>query len=503
MQVTPGSIVTDAILNHRLQQVEELVPRKMDKVRGYFGYNYDRRVEHQGRFAKEGQQPVYNNDIQRQHDTLHRPYTNDSHFMIKDTRNRPAKNIRDAIKQRMSNVPGVVRRVEDSNMHSKQRKYNGPRKSHLWRRPLTNVDTLPYPAEGVEVVYTNDPADAESWLKNNVIDAEAGALGLDIEWRPQFLSKKHGGTENKTAVLQLAVEGSALVLHVFHMNSFPKSLSDVLADRNVLKVGSGIKGDVIKIIKDTGMLCDGRVDTQDYAKALGITQGTGLKRLSKTILDIDLNKPKRVSLSNWEAFPLRRDQITYAALDAWISFKLYIKLKDQLAKKNEGHSEPQVIQIGVDEPEIPVKKSHTCQGCNETLPTKGKLFRHEIRCVLLKQARNKLMPTRNNPNNMMPNQQLNPDQSGNLLGGCSLDANINAGASTSGYSSSSVPSAEHPEADVVVCPVSECRMKCQGREGFREHIQIARHACCEKCGKVFRTKVSRYHRKLHYSQMTE
>lgn len=469
---------------------------QIKKERDVYGNNCDR-YDYQGRFAIDGQQPVYNNDIQRRHDPLHRPQ--DRHFNIKNTRNRPEKRIRKAIKERMSYVPGVAGNAHVSNHYSKQRKDDDPRKGRLWRRPLTNVDTLPYPAEGVEVLYTNDPADAESWLKNKVIDAEADALGLDIEWRPQFLSKKKGGTENKTAVLQLAVEDSTLVLHVFHMKSFPKSLSDVLADRNVLKVGSGIKGDVIKLIKDTGMLCDGRVDTQDYAKALGITQGNGLKRLSKNVLDIDLNKPKIISLSNWEAFPLRKDQITYAALDAWIGLKLYIKLKDQLAKKNKDDAKPQVIHIGVDKPEI-FKKSHTCQGCSETLPTKGKLFRHKIRCVPFNETRNQVSSTESNPSNQLSNELLNSDQSDNLLEGGMLDTNINAGASSSGYSGTSIPSEESSEADVIVCPVSECRVKCQGQDGFTEHLKIARHACCEECGKVFRSKVSRNHRKLHYSQ---
>ena len=190
---------------------------------------------------------------------------------------------------------------------------------------------LPYPAEGVLAVYTNDPVRAEAWLRNHVTDVSALAVGFDIEWKPQFKKKKHGGVENKTAVLQLAVEEHCLVLHLCHMSSFPKSLAVVLANKAILKVGSGILQDAVKLRKDHRLSCEGRADTQVLAKACGInTVGLGLKSLSKALLNIELNKPKRVSMSNWEQFPLVLQQIRYAALDAWIGLKIFLHLKSKL-----------------------------------------------------------------------------------------------------------------------------------------------------------------------------
>ena len=201
-------------------------------------------------------------------------------------------------------------------------------------RYLTLTHLLPYPAEGVEVVYTTDPIEVEAWLRNNVIDCSAQAVGFDIEWKPQFIAKKDGGVENKTAVLQLAIESSSLVFQLYNLGRPPNVLVSVLKDERILKVGSGILQDVTKLKKDTGLKCIGLVDTQKLAKEVGMLecQKLGLKALAKYLLGIELEKPKSVTRSNWENFPLTVKQIHYAALDAWIGLKIYRSMKAMQGK---------------------------------------------------------------------------------------------------------------------------------------------------------------------------
>ena len=188
---------------------------------------------------------------------------------------------------------------------------------------------LPYPllAQGVEYVYTTDELEAEKWLRYNVIDCpkQVSAVGFDIEWKPQFVSKKNGGTENKTAVLQLAVENSCLVLHVYHMDKLPKSLKLVLSDKGILKVGCGIQQDASKLKRDLGLVLEELADVQLMAKKIDPSmRKTGLKALAQTFLGIELHKATR--MSNWENCPLTSKQIKYAALDAWIGLKIFQKL---------------------------------------------------------------------------------------------------------------------------------------------------------------------------------
>lgn len=195
---------------------------------------------------------------------------------------------------------------------------------------ITKRYELSYPllAQGVKVVYTTDALEAEKWLRYNVIDCptQVSAVGFDIEWKPQFVSKKYGGTENETAVLQLAVDNSCLVLHVYHMDRLPKSLKLVLRDKDILKVGSDIKRDGSKLKRDLGLVLEGLADIQLMAKEIDPSmRKTGLKALAQTFLGIELNK--ETAMSNWEKYPLTFTQIEYAALDAWIGLKIFQKMK--------------------------------------------------------------------------------------------------------------------------------------------------------------------------------
>ena len=200
----------------------------------------------------------------------------------------------------------------------------------------------PPDATGVKVVYTNDSLEGEKWLRNHIVDSTATAVGFDIEWKPQFVSKKYGGTENKTAVLQLGVDTSCLVLHIYHMSEMPESLESILRDENILKIGSGIDKDASKLARESGLVCKGLVDTQHMAKSLGL-QKIGLKALAKHLLGIELDKD--TVFTNWEKFPLALSEIEYAALDAWVGLKIYQEMKAIGICKYQGKTETEVSSV--------------------------------------------------------------------------------------------------------------------------------------------------------------
>jgi len=176
---------------------------------------------------------------------------------------------------------------------------------------------------GVEVVYTTEVLEAENWLWEHITACSARVVGFDIEWRPQFISKVDGGTENQTAVLQLGVETSCLVLHIYHMSELPRLLRSILGDENILKVGVGIEEDALKLKRHRGLDCEGMTDIQKMVQTTKCRQQFGLKSLAQRFLGIELEKPKSVARSNWEKFPLALRQIEYAALDAWAGVKIY------------------------------------------------------------------------------------------------------------------------------------------------------------------------------------
>ena len=205
--------------------------------------------------------------------------------------------------------------------------------------PIIHEITNPSIAAGVQVVYTRDALEAEQWLREHIVDCSTGAVGFDTEQRPQFVSKKDGGTENETAVLQLGVETSCLVLHIYHMSEMPESLESILRDENILKIGSGIDKDASKLTRERGLVCKGLVDTQHVATSLGL-QKIGLKALAEQFLGIELDKG--VALTNWENFPLHLRQIEYAALDAWVGLKVYQEMKRQKKSPMDIKTSPRI-----------------------------------------------------------------------------------------------------------------------------------------------------------------
>lgn len=271
------------------------------------------------------------------------------------------------------NVLNLLKDGEDVSHATKQ---NSERNKQTSASKKTLFHSLPYPAEGVDVVYTVDPVEAEVWLRNNIIDCSAEAVGFDIEWKPQFVSKKKGGVEHKTAVLQLGVESSCLVLHLHNMKSPPKLLRTILEDKKIFKVGSGIVPDATKLKRDTGLLCKGMVDTQKMAKSVGIpvSQKLGLKALAERFLGVNLEKPNYVSRSNWEKYPLTIRQIHYAALDAWIGFKVY-----QHMKLMSGPDQTHLVETEIVDDEVVKKPTGGivhCHVCNKKCKGQDALANH-------------------------------------------------------------------------------------------------------------------------------
>jgi len=346
-------------------------------------------------------------------------------------------------------------------------------------------------AEGVKVVYTKNANTAELWLKNNIIDPAVSEVGFDIEWKPQFVPKKKGGTENKTAVIQLSVKTSCLVLHIFRMKSLPPSLHIVLSDKNILKVGSGINGDVIKLLNDTGMFCNGRVDTQECAKAVGIYEHVGLKHLARQVLKIDIDKPKSVSMSNWEYYPLKAKQIHYAALDAWVSLKLFLKLREKIDPGND----------------LKVFSSHvTVQYGDQALRRKkgASKLKSIFKDLKAKESQESVdEDSREDQESVSSSSQTTVLQEGSeTMSSHSSKSGISQSTSNDVASDDTISAAtalligKGKVSKPFTCPMLCRKAKFTTEEALQDHIK-SKHVTCTVCGQVFRSKISAKHKKKH------
>jgi len=143
-------------------------------------------------------------------------------------------------------------------------------------------------------------------------------LGFDTETRPAF--KK--GRVNKVALIQLAISDKAWL---FRLNKigYPKQLLDLLEDPEHLKIGVGLKDDIMRLNRLRPFQQQGFLDLATYVKAFGINDN-GLRKLAANILGIRVSKAQQ--LANWEQDILTPAQLSYAATDAWVCYEMYKKL---------------------------------------------------------------------------------------------------------------------------------------------------------------------------------
>ena len=145
------------------------------------------------------------------------------------------------------------------------------------------------------------------------------------------------------ALLQLASERVAALFHVAtwgHCRGlyFPNALQDVLCDPGVLKVGQVACEEAVHLRQQLRLPTILGVGSTDILaeRIMSVEAGTlplGFKRTLAALvnrhLQFTLLKPRNVQVSDWTARALSRRQVEYAALDAWASRAVFLKLADR------------------------------------------------------------------------------------------------------------------------------------------------------------------------------
>lgn len=145
-------------------------------------------------------------------------------------------------------------------------------------------------------------------------------VGLDIEWRPSF-----GPYRNRVATLQLCVGHRCLIFQLIYAPAIPYSLLNFLGNDRYTFVGIGIQNDVERLKMDYDLDVANAVDLAHLAAdqwGSRNLRNAGLKGLAWEVLGIEIDKPRRVTLSRWDNRYLAYDQIQYACIDAFISFEI-------------------------------------------------------------------------------------------------------------------------------------------------------------------------------------
>ncbi len=143
-------------------------------------------------------------------------------------------------------------------------------------------------------------------------------IGFDTETKPSFRK----GTVNGVALLQLATDSTALLIRLKD-TGIPQCLVDFFENPQLLKIGAAIQDDIKALQKITPFVPSGFLDLQNIVPQYGI-ECLSVRKMAGIVLSARVSKSQQ--LSNWDADIYTDAQQQYAATDAWVCRKIYLKL---------------------------------------------------------------------------------------------------------------------------------------------------------------------------------
>ncbi|KAL3632600.1 hypothetical protein CASFOL_025584 [Castilleja foliolosa] len=186
-----------------------------------------------------------------------------------------------------------------------------------------NTYTVFFSSDTILTTVTRDAATVSRWISEirSMYEFCRLIVGLDVEWRPSYAQ-----TQNPVATVQICVDRRCLIYQIIHTDYIPQTLHDFLSDSSFTFVGVGVQSDLDRLDAEYGIGRYARVvDLRGLAaNRLGRPElkQVGLKQLVSLVLETEMEKPQRVTMSNWDNCLLTDDQVQYACIDAFLSFKI-------------------------------------------------------------------------------------------------------------------------------------------------------------------------------------
>ncbi|CAJ1074707.1 exonuclease 3'-5' domain-containing protein 2 [Xyrichtys novacula] len=219
--------------------------------------------------------------------------------------------------------------------------YKSPESSHVLDKEIKAVEgqtsSLPPPVQipttdqllGVKPLMVSSEEEWQQlWPLMQKELSDVPVLGLDCEW----VSVK--GRASAVSLLQMSsYSGLCVLVRLLAFRNgqrtFPLSLTELLRDPRVFKVGVGCYEDGKRLTRDYGLLLKCTVDLRYIAlrqRQTKVSNDMSLKSLAADLLDVSLDKSLKLRCSDWEAEQLTTEQMTYAARDAQVSVALFLHL---------------------------------------------------------------------------------------------------------------------------------------------------------------------------------
>ena len=151
-------------------------------------------------------------------------------------------------------------------------------------------------------------------------------LGFDTETRASF----EPGVQHPLSLVQLATSDTCYLFQQTVLGERLAELKPLLENEQILKVGIGLRGDGQALKRDWDIQVSPRLDLNWAMAQLGAGKEMGTRQLVAALLHKRIDKPKKMTLSNWQQVPLSQAQVQYAALDALAANQCFWQLIDKL-----------------------------------------------------------------------------------------------------------------------------------------------------------------------------
>lgn len=146
-------------------------------------------------------------------------------------------------------------------------------------------------------------------------------VGMDTETQPTF----HKGQVHLPTLVQVATARAVYLFQLKRMD-FTGLLKELLESPSIAKTGIGLSHDFAKLKHRFPFEEQNVVDLSAIARSQGMKQ-TGVRNLAALFLGFRV--PKGQSTTNWARAELTRNQIIYAATDAWVCRELHLCFQER------------------------------------------------------------------------------------------------------------------------------------------------------------------------------